>query len=219
MTTKCVTLSVSKALALAGISNCEHLPLVIRMDEKALVLSEKRDCYFTTTASECSCIQFISGVHPCPHQIRAFEHDNSEKVAQEAGEAIKERLEIDQKERLKSEQEESKEERWKIELEKHLKAEIAFEQSQCEFRERLKTEWEKQKDQKALEARLKKEHREQIKEQQIKDRLQISNQIMQLNVKRKTIDEAMREVPLIEGKTQLIKKRKEDKIIAHVRDD
>jgi hypothetical protein len=129
MTTKCVTLSVSKALALVGISNCVHLPLIIRMDEKALVLSEKRDCYFTTTANECSCIQFISGVHPYSHQIRAFEHNNSEKVVQEAGVTVKERLEIDQKERLKSEQEGSKEVRWKIELEEHLKEEIAFEQS------------------------------------------------------------------------------------------
>lgn len=125
-------------------------------------------------------------------------------------------------EESKIKQEESKierEARWKREREEHLKAETEFEQSRYESREHLKTEYERQKNEKALESRLKREHRDQIKDQQLKDRLQISNQIMQLNVKRKIIDEARREIPVIEGKTQVIKKPQEDKIIAHFRDD
>lgn len=220
MTTKRITLPVSTALELAGMSNYKYLPPVIRLDEKVLVLSEKHDCYFTTTAGECSCIQFISGVRPCPHQIRAFGHGNSEKVAQKVGAAVKERLETGPEECLEKDQEESKEAHWNRELKEHLKAESEFEWSRHETRERLKIEYEKQKDKLAQEARLQREHLDRIKEQQVKDRLQILNQIMQLKIKRKIKDEAMQEVPvIIEEKEPIIKKPQEDKITAHFRDD
>ncbi len=141
---------------------------------------------------------------------------------------------------LKKDQEESKierEARWKREREEHLKAEMEFERSRYETRERLRIEYEKQKEKIAQETRLRREqyekqkariaqesclqreYRDQIKKQQAKDRLQMLNQIVQFKVKRKIIDKAMQEVPVIEDKEQVVKKPREDKIIAHFRDD
>ena len=68
------TLSISEAFHAAGI-NPDFLPIVIRVPGNhkiSFVLSKKEDCYFITTIDSCSCDQFISGMRPCPHQIRVF---------------------------------------------------------------------------------------------------------------------------------------------------
>lgn len=71
-----VTLTISEAFREAGISP-DFLPPVILKSrsngEIKFVLSEKEDCYYTVTKDTCSCDQFISGMRPCPHQIRVFE--------------------------------------------------------------------------------------------------------------------------------------------------
>jgi hypothetical protein len=97
MATKCVTLPIKEALALAGMQNHGILPHVIKLGETALVLSEKQDCYFTTTASDCSCIQFASGIQPCSHQVTFFEDELMLRKNQE--EQLKKKKQEERRER------------------------------------------------------------------------------------------------------------------------
>ena len=75
MAVRHVTLPIHEALEEAGMQNCGDLPQVIRIGDVALVLSDKRDCYFAATRYDCTCIQFGSGKCPCPHQLQAFGND------------------------------------------------------------------------------------------------------------------------------------------------
>lgn len=67
------TLSIHEALKKSGIKNYDHLPKMIGTSGVALVLSDNRDCYYTTTRYGCSCDESISGISPCSHQAKYFE--------------------------------------------------------------------------------------------------------------------------------------------------
>ena len=68
--TKIVTLTIEAALKEAGFSDCINLPQTIFMEGFVRILSEKRDCYYTVTPDDCSCIDFVSGKkRPCKHQL------------------------------------------------------------------------------------------------------------------------------------------------------
>jgi hypothetical protein len=100
-----VTLTISEAFREGNISP-DFLPPVILKSrsngEVKFVLSEKEDCYYTATLEGCSCDQFISGMYPCPHQIRAWIGDVRELAKQ------KERLKKEREENLKRKQEEER---------------------------------------------------------------------------------------------------------------
>lgn len=95
METRLKTLSIQEALEEGNIKNRDSLPKMIGISGKALVLSDKRDCYYTTTIHGCSCDESISGVFPCCHQYKAFpkkcenikEH-NAFKLAEETNNMV-----------------------------------------------------------------------------------------------------------------------------------
>ena len=135
-----VTLSISEAFREGGISP-EFLPTIIKSRSNGKVkfaLSEKKDCYYTVTLHGCSCDQFISGMYPCPHQIRGWVGDVRELAK------LEERREQEQ-ESLKKEKEE--EELLKIEEpEKYVKMK--------QEKERLKQERLKREEEQELLTRL-----------------------------------------------------------------
>jgi flagellar biosynthesis GTPase FlhF len=92
MAIRLATLPIQEALEEAGIQNCGDLPQIMRIGDGALVLSEKRDCYFTATMHDCSCNESISGIFPCLHQSKAFtkeaENEGWREKAKLANEAL-----------------------------------------------------------------------------------------------------------------------------------
>jgi len=150
-----VTLSISEAFREGGISP-EFLPTIIKSRSNGKVkfaLSEKKDCYYTVTLHGCSCDQFISGMYPCPHQIRGWVGDVRELAK------LEERREQEQ-ESLKKEKEE--EELLKIEEpEKYVKMKQEKERLK---QERLKREMQEQE-------RLKQERLKREEEQELLTRL------------------------------------------------
>ena len=166
-----VTLTISEAFREGNISP-DFLPPVILKSrsngEVKFVLSEKEDCYYTATLEGCSCDQFISGMYPCPHQIRAWIGDvrelakQKERLKKEREENLKrkqeeERLKKERVERLKKKQEE---ERLKKELEENLKREQEREQKKKEIEEYLKRKQEEEQKKKEIEENLKREQEE-----------------------------------------------------------
>ncbi len=137
----CTILSIDEAFLAAGI-NPEFLPSVIRIPkekEVALVLSEKEDCYYKVTKDSCGCDQFITGIHPCSHQISVW------GIQKEfAREFFKE---PEQKELLKNELERLKKEREKrIErLQGQIKQEQETQEKEFREEQEQKNEEEKEK--------------------------------------------------------------------------
>jgi len=103
------TLLISDAFNLAHI-NPDFLPPVIRIPENreiALVLSENEDFYYIVTLDNCCCDHFISGMRPCPHQIKSFwihaeRHYREEQERQWKEKEQEKRLEEKQKEHLRT---------------------------------------------------------------------------------------------------------------------
>ncbi len=141
MPIRCVTLPVREALKEEGMKNCRDLPPLIRMSDAVLVLSDKQDCYFTTSLIECSCIQFALGERPCPHQIKISQHYNLGKAISRSNIEIAIHLLRDSlEERSKKEYDELGEQRKKL-----LKPEEEIYSEERKEEERLRREQEERR--------------------------------------------------------------------------
>ena len=61
----------------------DPLPTYIQMDGLALVLSAKKDQYYTVTPKACSCASFVYRGGPCKHQRKFFSKSEIQRIPDE----------------------------------------------------------------------------------------------------------------------------------------
>ena len=159
-----VTLTISEAFREGNISPDFLPPIILKSrsnGEIKFVLSEKEDCYYTVTKDTCSCDQFISGMRPCPHQIRGWVGDVRKLAKQED-----ERLKIIEK-YSKIHERKREEERLKIEEpERYLKIQEEKRLKREEEERLKKVQWLMREQERKEEEKIDQGKREQEKREQ-----------------------------------------------------